>query len=268
MDRLSDTSPRGSCQRSRLPSSRHSQGKNDAPQAEDEVLSPSMSTVAQFPADVAEHRVGSAQDAHNPGSGEQDAVSGHTAEPRHSAADANWTQPAQISLAGGLQPTSCLRATAVTGRVCDQGTVQTSARQRPLQPIRHDAHDAGAANLQAEPSRLDSLQQQSTVSQTGGTMEPAWGPHSNSPDQLQFADGAHVPFASAETTEAAPLPEVPHESARLVGAANSLVGAVIQRGSDAEADAEVLDASDMYQQSYEGHCNLSQNAEVHQLHLC
>lgn len=172
------------------------------------------------------------------------------------------TEQAPSPLARPLQPTQPSVATHdAADSMCNQQEMSNTARQLQHQHSRHTAQSSVDA-LRAESSQQGSLQAQLNLAQFLGNTGPAWGPPEAVPGIQQ---GAHAPAVqSAEAgSQGQAEDQLQHSRGHSAEAMDSFVGAIMLGASDDDADGEVVDESDMYQQCYYGHCNLSQSKEVH-----
>ena len=207
---------------------------------EEEVFSPDVSMLAQLPANCTTSRVASASDA------------------RCHGIDTLHQLPEQLSPA---QEAACAAADKSEAEATQP--IVSSPMGRQQQHSRHSERSAaGVTSDFRRHLRQDPVLPHFAGTQDGGSGEPAWGPP-GAPTRGQSP--AHESAAQAADAGHSLQGQLQHQSSRnnSANAVDSNVGAILQGISDDEADGEVVEESDMYQQCFKGHCNLSSIKEVH-----
>ena len=172
------------------------------------------------------------------------------------------SEQAPLPLARPMQPTQpSVAAHDAADSACNQQEMSNASRQLQHQHSRHTAQSSLDA-LRAESSQQALLQPHLNLAQFLGNTGPAWGPPEAAPGIQQEAHAPAVQSAEAGSQGQAD-DQLQHSRGNSAEAMDSFVGAIMRGASDDDADGEVVDESDMYQQCYYGHCNLSQTKEVH-----
>lgn len=134
------------------------------------------------------------------------------------------------------------------------------ARQLQQQHSRRTVRSAAAV---ASDTHLmqESVQPRFAGTQDRGSGGPAWAAPGA---PVRGQSSAHESAVQAADAGPSSQGQLQHQSSRNNSAnMDSDVGAIMQGMSDDEVDGEIVEESNMYQQCYKGHCNLSSIKEVH-----